>query len=197
MSVSWKSDGDVRAEWDLRQKGWNEEGEYRLELLWRACREALRGRGSEKLESYPNYDSISKDDTELWQSALQRYKGARMFRGDLFDLYPDLVKQGTHILGSLEYMDSLGIVPDYFVPPTCGGPLNQFTSQLLVDYTHGDATYEIAYLLPIAKRIAARKIARFILHRFGSTWGLHHHMNRPHGPVAKREFARAMAGHIQ
>lgn len=53
---------------------------------------------------------------------------------------------------------------------------------------YDDTLFEDFYLLPIRKRIAARKILRYLINRFGNAYGLHHHLNKPYGPLAQKEF---------
>jgi hypothetical protein len=55
---------------------------------------------------------------------------------------------------------------------------------------HFGWSFEHLYLTPVRKAIAARKILRYILKKFGGAAGLHHHLNRPYGPLANREYAK-------
>jgi hypothetical protein len=70
-------------------------------------------------------------------------------------------------------------------------PVSREAAQAALDYFWEKmGSFEEDFLARVGKRMAARKIMRCKQRMFPILGALHHHMNRPDGPIAKREAGK-------
>jgi hypothetical protein len=145
--------------------------------LWAACREQKDWDDEEdegrdegipgSLQFYASFDEVPMGGDEVsrsvWRNGFLFFHECGIFWDLDYEEYPKLLAEGKTVWGSEEMMRNMGIRPDYYVPPPVRHP-----EPYLGHKTIYDRKFEKQYLHPIAKRIAARKILRFIVARSGN-----------------------------
>lgn len=182
---------------EYRGQDW---GEQQLRLLYESFVE-LRRAGADDEEDGGDYEDPmdrltnesdfetapkGEDDFQLWSDALEDLSEVYFFWDADYLEYPKIRKnpKSAETWKNEDFLERLNIAKDYY---------EDAPAVSTTEFKHNESfvTRSFEDLLPIAKRVAARKILRFIVRTFGSTANLHHHMNRGEGPIANREFLRA------